>query len=299
MIGIDPNRFFLYEGHGHYGHPVWPCPQIARAKVILCEADWQSTAVGNDLFTLIFREDTFDALTRIRRGRLYLPLKGGAQPQSWRVPQHPAYYESGKHTDSSGLFVKDLFTYSPYQQSGELQRQGSSAALLIGESQGATAWSIIAVERSFNGEDLVTLRSRSNFGRLPEIDRENVPNEWRNDVTDSISALSDRAFRESPVSVVDRCGNAAQAVLSRWIAMTFGDQSCLGKDLGDVANYLETRGRPLVVLVSAVKILARMHARGKPNEQIQRKVRIVNEADAETCLALVSTILLEIKWGRA
>lgn len=68
MIGIDDNRFVMYEGQNTYGHAVWPQPLISRAKVIDSESDWKSPPHDNDRQCLVFREDTFDPLTRIRRG---------------------------------------------------------------------------------------------------------------------------------------------------------------------------------------------------------------------------------------
>lgn len=298
MIGIDDNRFVMYEGQTNYGHAVWPQPQISRAKIIEAESDWKNPPHDNDRQCLIFREDTFDPLTRIRRGRLYKP-DPQSNPSSWRVQPHPAYDEGRAARDNGGYLNKMLLTYVPFHELSLRPGGGVGTTILLGAGNAATPWTVIGVERNFGGENSVTLRSRSNFGRLPEVDEDHVPAETRHEILEAISGLSDRAFRESPVSLIDRCGNVAQFVLSRWLKHVHNDAGCLTKDLAAVAAHIENNLKELVILYSSVKVLARLHARGKPNVQTEKSVRVPGEADAETSLALVSTILLEIGWGVA
>lgn len=193
--------------------------------------------------------------------------------------------------------TKTLLTYVSFHELSSRPGGGIGTTILLGAGNAATPWTVIGVERNFGGENSVTLRSRSNFGRLPEVNEERIPASARSEIIESVSALSDRAFRESPVSLIDRSGNVAQLVLSRWLRYSHNDESCLTKDLAAVASHIETKMKDLVILYSSVKVLARLHARGKPNVQTEKNVRVPGEADAETSLALVSTILLEIGWG--
>lgn len=282
-----------------YGHAVWPQPHISRAKIIESEVDWKNPPKAHDMLTLVFREDTFDPLTRIRRGRLYNPPVGTAQPQMWRVQPHPAYNEQRQADHNGGYLEKSLLSYVPYTELAQKSRGGMGTTVLLGEGGAISAWTVISIERNFNGEDFVTLRARSNFGRLPEIEPNAIPEAVRHEVDEAVSGLVDRAFRESAVSLIDRCGNAAQLILSRWLSATYNDDRCLTKDLSAIAKHLEDNYKDRVVLVCSVKILARLHARGKPNEQVDKNIRPPIEADAETALALVSTILLEIGWAIA
>lgn len=298
MIGIDDNRFVMYEGQSTYGHAVWPQPLISRAKIIVSESDWKNPPYDNDKQCLVFREDTFDPLTRIRRGRLYKP-SSELNPSLWRVQPHPAYDEGKAARDNGGYLSKTLLTYVPFHELSERLGGGIGTTILLGAGNAATPWTIIGVERTFGGENSITLRSRSNFGRLPEVNEGEIPESTRGEVIESVSALSDRAFRESPISLIDRCGNVAQFILSRWLQCTHNDESCLTKDLAAVASHIENKMKDLVILYSSVKVLARLHARGKPNVQTEKNVRVPGESDAETSLALVSTILLEIGWGVA
>ena len=298
MIGIDDSRFVMYEGQSTYGHAVWPQPLISRAKIIDSESDWKNPPHDNDKQCLVFREDTFDPLTRIRRGRLYKPSPE-SNPSSWRVQPHPAYDEGRAARDNGGYLNKTLLTYVPFHELSGRSGGGIGTTILLGAGNAATPWAVIGVERNFGGENSVTLRSRSNFGRLPEVNEDKIPASARHEIIESVSALSDRAFRESPVSLIDRSGNVAQFVLSRWLQYTHNDESCLTKDLAAVASHIENKMKDLVILYSSIKVLARLHARGKSNVQTEKNVRVPGESDAETSLALVSTILLEIGWGVA
>jgi hypothetical protein len=296
MIGIDQNRFVLYEGQAYYGHAVWPQPHVSRARVIQ-EEDWKNPPKAHDTRVLVFREDMFDPVTRIRRGRLYAPSNNAVQSHDWRVQPHPAYNEQQQVDQNDGFLGKNLLTYFPYLELSQKKKSGIGAMVLLGEGTATSAWTAISIERGFSGEDFVTLRARSNFGRLPEIDFAAVPEDARQEIGSEVSALVDRAFRESAVSVVDRCGNVAQLVLSRWLLNKHGDSHCLTKDLSAVAGHIENKYEKLVVLSCSVKVLARLHARGKPNEQFDKRSRPLNESDAETALTLVSTILWEIGWA--
>ncbi len=220
-------------------------------------------------------------------------------PSLWRVQPHPAYDEGRAARDNGGYLSKMLLTYVPVHEFSGRPGGGIGTTILLGATNAATPWTVISVERDFGGENSVTLRSRSNFGRLPEVNEDKIPANARREIIESVSALSDRAFRESPISLIDRCGNVAQFILSRWLQYTHNDEACLTKDLAAVANHIENKMKDFVILYSSVKVLARLHARGKPNVQTEKDVRVPGEADAETSLALVSTILLEIGWGVA
>jgi hypothetical protein len=54
----------------------------------------------------------------------------------------------------------------------------------------------------------------------------------------------------------------------------------------------------MALLISAAKIIARLHARLKPNEEFSREARRLTEADAEAALASMSLVLRELGWTR-
>src|SRR6266853_1884063 len=120
-IGIDDSQFFIYEGDGHYGRPLWPSPVLSIATIVVRPEDAQGIPNTNYLAQvhLVFREDSFDPVTRIRRGRLY--MWRGTNPEDWEVPDHPVYKEeTGYNRTYAGLLRKRLYSFHSFQAFREL-----------------------------------------------------------------------------------------------------------------------------------------------------------------------------------
>jgi hypothetical protein len=88
-IAIEKDAGLVYEGWYRYGDAVVPPPVTAPA-VIITEADFPPKlppSNGLEQATLLFREDSFDAVTRVRRGRILLASQ--TRPDDWEVYPHP------------------------------------------------------------------------------------------------------------------------------------------------------------------------------------------------------------------
>jgi len=264
--------------------------------LIEADSDWSriSSVPTFGPLSFVFREDTFDAVTRVRRGRIY--QAGNTQPVDWHVQTHPAYdFEVGQRDHGSWL-IKKLDTFHIYGQLATKARGNPNLVVAIGTGDAVSLWSIVSVERNFVGEDFVTLRARSTFGVLPALANSQIPRNSIERVSETVSKVADAAFRESSISVIDRCRDAAQVILGAWLAQQRRDPKLAVRDLSDLVKQTEKHHPDRVVLCSAAKILARLHARGKPNEQLKRKIRTPNDADAEVAIGLVGTILREVGW---
>jgi deoxyadenosine/deoxycytidine kinase len=66
---------------------------------------------------------------------------------------------------------------------------------------------------------------------------------------------------------------------------------------GVMTISLENKYQELVVLSCSVKVLARLHARGKPNEQFDKCACPLNESDAEEAVESKHTIVFEHVFG--
>jgi hypothetical protein len=93
--------------------PAVPTPIITSAKLIETQDDWKSLPPGVGQFPMswVFREDSFDAVTRTRRGRLYEPV-GGEQPTMRQVVPHPVEDRFGETTGSEGRHRKRVYLYT-------------------------------------------------------------------------------------------------------------------------------------------------------------------------------------------
>lgn len=285
-IAFDDSFHDVYENVGTTWRAIWPVPVMAQAAFI--EPDAAPVLTIN---SLAFREDSFDATTRVRRGRLYSPA---ARPghQSWALP-HPVYGALGSMLKNpNGWVERNLRIFDQYQDGTFLPGRH----LIIGAAD--SAWLILASERISTGEQLLTLKARRSFGILPQVDAGSVPEIGRHGVTETIGKLNDATYRESPGSVVDRARDAAQACLATWAASRWGDAKLLADDLGPLIKRIlgcaQSDKRP--VAVDAANLVRVLHARGKWNERTKHGVRPVVEDDAELALRAIGFLLYEFGW---
>lgn len=143
---------------------------------------------------------------------------------------------------------------------------------------------------------MVTLKSHSAFGILPSIDYAKIDESFRPAVREAIERVLNSAFRESSISVVDHCRAALTVVLSRWLVQNgHDDAKTLATDLGELAKKTEDRGMECVA--KAAQVVAKLHVRGKPNEQHARGLRSPVEDDAEFALHAVGLAIRDFRWA--
>jgi hypothetical protein len=285
-IGIEQNLGLVYEGDSHYGRGLWPTPVITPAKfVYLSDGEFKAHS-SSDVFGYRFREDSFDPISRIRRGRFY--CAEGSQPQQWRVARHPGSPFDSISRDIHG-FSKSLDTFfgNPVWYK-YIKGKKNLPIVLLGVDERFTAWTIISVEAISTGEDLVTLKARNSFGILPQIIDSKVPSEFQAKFNQTLNTFTDEVHHSSPVSVIDRARDfATQALLAH-----FNLQKNDAQDLGELIKRLKVEG--LIIAENAANIIARLHARAKPSEQEKRELPPIREQDADLAVQCVGTLLCEI-----
>lgn len=295
MLAIDLERRLFYEGSAYYGHAIWPSPVVTIATVLDGSNVEFNPPESSDLGRagLIFREDSFDPVTRIRRGRFY-NRDDGVQPQEWHVQQHPMVYEDASRRDHRGYFRQRLYGYHIWPARSRLRGHISEQFVALGIRDAVTIWRVIGIEHVSTGEDLVTLKARSNMGALPEIALNRVPGELKSLVSSLIDTLADTLYRAGPESVIDRCRDAAAGILGAWLSQE--SPTAPTKDLAQLVRIVRNSTEKVIAADSA-EIIARLHARAKPNEQLKRSLPAISEMDAELSVACVSAIMREIAWA--
>lgn len=296
-IAIAQEQLLFYEGDGVRGFGLWPPPVVTIATVLVKQEDEIRIPSSINLYAhplLLFREDSFDPVTRIRRGRLYESLP--TQPNQWFVQPHPAYTEEvGFRRDQAGWLQKDLHGFRAWSAWEQLPKDLRFPLLALGALNAFTLWRIVDVERTVSGEDLLTLRARGALGILPELNEIAIPEDARSRVLETISKLSDAAYRAGPESVIDRARDVAQWCLGVWLAVKRDNAKWRLEDLGSLAkNVPDDRA----VLKSVAHTIARLHSRGKPNEQERYRTRPLVEGDAEFALAAIGELLRELGWAK-
>jgi hypothetical protein len=305
VIGIDRNNWLVYEGTSMYGHGVWPTPIVLRATIVADQEDWNKLPTSTHIADakLVFREDMFDPVTGLRRGRLYQWRDGQAQPGTWHVHQHPAIFEDVGGRDTAGRFRKDLLTYydaNPF--AGRLLAANGDLVIALGAGDALSLWTVVQVERIASGQELLSIKARSNLGVLPELDFAKVPLVSKEPVLAALTKLRTAAYREQASSVVEQCRPTAQIILSHWFAAATG-ANVKGDDLGEVIKKIEKHdaGKDRQILLNTGRTLGLFHNRNKPNvkEKFGGLARDITESDAAFALQAVALLLHEVGWTKA
>lgn len=286
-IGIEKYQGLVYEIDGDRGRPVWPTPVITTAKFRYSSDGTLQAESACNVFGYRFREDSYDPIARIRRGRFYC-ADGSSQPKGCVVSPHPAVpIESTArdihvHPKSLEVFYGQPIWHKYISGKRELP------LVLLGVDERFTIWTIIDVEAIMTGEDLVTLKSRSSFGILPQIIEAEVPAAFKTKLAETLAVFIDEVHRAAPTSVIDRARDAATQALLAY----FDLKGSAAQDLGELIKRLHKEKR--VVAANAASIIARLHARAKPSEQEKRVLRSIRERDADLAAQCLGALLCEI-----
>ncbi|WP_143044820.1 hypothetical protein [Variovorax sp. YR216] len=246
-------------------------------------------------FSWVFREDTFDAVTRTRRGRLY--QAEATQPSIRSVAPHPYENPFTRAIGISGQPAKSLNVYSACVALLSMPRRGEGSILALGTARAPSAWRIVQTENLASGDVLVTLKSLSAFGIMPRIDTAKIPEEFRKSVTEAMDRVLNSAFRETPISVIDHCRNALTMLLSRWMVSQGHDRAILSADLGRVAAEVAKAPHEKTGVAWLAQLVARLHARGKGNEAHTKSLRDPVEGDAELAVHALGFALRDTGWA--
>lgn len=306
-LGIEENTSLFYEGSPSlYGHAIWPSPFISIASYVGSLSNWKKGPSFSNLrdAPMLFREDSFDPVARIRRGRLY--TRAGQNPGNWHVQRHPAYATSALNeivtahghakADVRGYFLTQLVTFTSWQMSLGLSGVPHDPVMVLGAGDRATVHSVLDVERLVTGEELITIRTRPSLSGLPELVPALIPQQYVKIVIAQYEKAASAAFRDDAESVIDRCREAATAALNAEHYVMIEGNEIVAKDLAKLGSFFELQKRD--ILGKAANILARMHSRAKSAEQINNGYRVLTESDAEMAIALLGMIYRELRWAR-
>lgn len=299
-IGIDANSGLVYEGSSAPEFPALPTPTVTQAKLIEEESDWGRLPGGlrASAFGWVFREDSFDPVTRTRRGRLYAPASN-TQPVQGRVAPHPYEDPAGRAVGADGRLAKGLHSYMSCEAILAKPHAGKGATLVLGAQRAHTAWRILQTELLTSGDVMLTLQAKTAFGIIPEVNTAAIDEAYRQDIIQALDRVVASAFRETPISVVDHCRNAATMLISRWLAQQGEDPVILNKDLGEVIKVVERDPYLMVNVARLAFPVSRLHVRGKDTERIGKGLRSIVQEDADMALQVVGFIMREFGWAKS
>src|SRR6185369_13289639 len=287
----------MYEDRGGSFLPLVPTPTLSHARILDPQSGGSSVPPLSRFEGqpgLIFREDQFDPLTRTRRGRLY---EGGhyQRPSPQYALPHPHEVQHAGPLTVAGDQV-ELYVYIPPPSLIAKPRSLSGSVLGLGTSAFETQWRVLDVEMVGFGDLLLTLKSLSVFGILPELDPSAIPAEARKPVSDAVDRVVSAAFRETPISVIDHCRSALVTIISHWLYQESRKEDVFEKDLGDLCTLLEQK-KPKMIAKGAW-VVARLHNKGKPNVVVEHDLKPAVDEDAQFCIDVVGLALREFGWTR-
>jgi hypothetical protein len=237
----------VYEGNGNFLNALYPMPSLSTVVVDhIAQPGLQFFGNPHPTTPPLFREDSFDPTTRIRRGRFYCWDKLAPYPVE-RVNHYPFAQPIGGRPSS--------YEMNAYRSLGPAGPAAASIGLLIslGDAGYNTAWHVIAAERLFNSETLFTLKSANTLGILPELNEDVLPPERRKQIREGFEKVADAAYKYMPVPIVDVCREFARLMLAAWLSKE-------GGDLGDLIKAVPVE---CVCIKDAAGIINRLHSRGK------------------------------------
>lgn len=297
-LGIDTNTGHVYEGAGAPRFPVLPRPAISFAKLIETPKDWQFLPqdISHTPFPWVFREDSFDPVTRIRRGRLY-QTHGDMQPHQWPVSAQQSDFEGVRELAARRQLMMSLFTYSPCDALTGREDKGHGVLLALGSGRAASAWRVILVETLIDRDVMVTVKAMSALGVIPDVDQSKIAESNRKSVSQALGRVLDSAFRETASSVIDQCRNAIQVILARWMLQEGANEKILSKDLGAICSAVASEPYLKNAARDAANIVRLLHSRGKSNVQETEDLRLSDDEDAEMAIQTVAFVLRELGWA--
>ena len=220
---------------------------------------------------LLFREDHFDPATRVRCGRLY-ERRDSWTPTNVSPQPYPNFHINALYKMAE-LVVK------------------SDATVALGRNGGQSHWVVVLAERAEDAYYL-TLKSKTYFGVLPEVNSEAIPEANRQDILQALDAVVEAAPIQAPQPVIDACRNAA----CHMITAKFPESNPDGvEDLGAIVRWLNDNKHQ--TKADAADIINRLHSRAKANAAAQHGTRAVSRQDASLAVDAIAFLLQDFGWA--
>ncbi|MBC3766980.1 hypothetical protein [Neptunicella marina] len=291
-LGICKRSGRLYEGNSSAGIAINYHVPLMPIELVGVEMQQGRTSTS-----MIFREDSFDPITKIRRGRVYTEVLGRNDP--WHV--HDFGRTDLKRVGWDQGEAQELEATSYNADSLTSLRQLSPLPkVILGKSPHHTYWKILSIETQFDGKPLLTLKAMTSFGAVPELMLNQVPEIAQTLIQDALENVEIAANRIGAIETVDACRNALSIVLG-----TLADnlELELGQGINhrikkNQANAKNSNANGQDLIIHSAEIVRRLHPRGKSNEKEKHKTRPVSQEDANLALNCLWFVLVELGWAR-
>lgn len=230
---------------------------------------------------LLFVEDYFNSLTRIRRGRLFKKDDRNGWP-AYGVSCFP-------NRDLSN--PENRFDVNRAYKTADLQIKPNDE-IKLGNNGSTSHWIVVHAEKVGLDAHYVTLKSKTYFGVLPEVQWDLIPEPNRQDIRGALDAVVEAASIQAPQSVIDACRNAACHLISAQWPDSNPDGD---KELGKLVRWLNEKDKR--ACGSAGELINNLHSRAKPNAKAMLGTRAVSRQDAELAVSALAFLLQDFRWA--
>jgi hypothetical protein len=294
-LGFERRTGSVYESHPDHGYRVLPPPHLLPIRFLTDGNIPPINSYWEGLAPLIFREDSFDPVTKLKRGRAF--KLQGYQPAHWHVcdPHRP-----NLEVEQWGHGAAQKISLSGFERDCLPNLRGVSShslpTVILGGEPHITFWRIVNIECNLVGTPVLSLRAKHSLGDTPELIEGTTPPEVFAPLAEALEKVEASVNRLSPIDVIDRCRDALAIAFS----YKAGDMT---KDfVASINGYLaansEAKDTKDDLCSWCGRIVARLHPRGKHNERIHKKLRAPADNDADLALNCLKTVLIEFGWAR-
>lgn len=299
ILGIHESNRLVYEGDSFSnGYPLSPLPLISQVSF---HADIEKAKLGLKEssyfydYDFIFREDSYDPVSRSRRGRIY--KASNSKPETWSIIPHGSHLVRRTALTAEGqLQGQRLFAFHNVTLRSIFKdhREIKSLNFLIGIRPAFTKWAIVNYEVAFNGEEIVTLRSVNTLDVIPDLDYGKIDPSEHSVVRGTVDKFLEVVYSASAESIIDRAGEVCISLIHAVLRVSNPETKGLSLDsaiklMKDSEQFSERK-----MLLSAMELLRLFHSRGKLTFQDRHKTRSVNYYDSQAAIDCLSTVIFEL-----
>ena len=291
-LGIEKDKGIVYEsGYNNWGmRAVFPSPHLFNMQIAYTpETALEKLAKtsGDRIGNLIFREDSFDPVSMIRRGRVY---EFGEEKECQVCPI--GEMELTQARSKNGVISKRLFIAPRCPVKTRHPFEHLYAA--IGGERASSVWRIVLIDHMYLDEELLTLRHLHSLGALPDLDMKAVPSDWQNMLQGDVQKVVDSLNRANSSAIVELCRHAAATALFAYFHEDINRFDA--EDLGPLCG--RAREKKLYAVANCGEIIAKLHVRLKPGPRMEFNLRPVNDRDAELTVYSLACILSDLGYAK-
>lgn len=233
---------------------------------------------------LVFIEQSFEPISRIKRGRFFL-ITDTPQPDNlYRYQGQGGILQVSGNANSNSVAA---YKFQSYEPSREFDIRNTF--VFFGNSRIQSKWKILAVDSIVTNEEVYVLQEVNGIGVIPTLDETAIPFQYFKEVESEYEILLSE-LHTSPESVVDHCRDVATSLLTALL-----DSTESRKDLGKLIGSVEKKYQ---VVINCAAIINRLHPRRKPNEKERHKLKDLTGADADFAVQCIFQIIKELNWSK-